>query len=482
MKQGLVYVLSVLQLYLSQTCSKPVSTSSFLTKPHNGNLLFRRDVGVHLVHRRSLSSAEARPQKTGTAAVADSNLQLAAATNTSKAGADVAEAAKALALATKNVDDIVMILQNPNSSADQVQKAAQAALVNEANEDFPREALASAASNTTEAQGALAIIRDQGPTVVSAFKEIEKNPGDKKNVEDSLKRILLARLQVVAANNGLIAGVQGGDRKLALITEISPSQQGIGRRLDKNQKKAVEEAQKNLADQTKKVDAAVAVIQRRESTPDQIAAAAKEALIQEGEEDFAREVLASAASDGKAAMEALAAVKDHGPTEVVAGFKAIAADSKNADSVKKNIDLVVQGREKVVPANLKLIELAGGSSTAGTNDKLAGSTRSTDTGGRKEEKKLVSTSTRGGDGLSGTEKDGAKLARQAGVSPGGEDSRKDNPLLTVKADSSNKNGTDPADEIIEATKKLLSGLSGSDAAPRSVIIVGSAGSRSSPKA
>lgn len=47
----------------------------------------------------------------GTAAVADSNLQLAAATNTSKAGADVAEAAKALALATKNVDDIVMILQ-----------------------------------------------------------------------------------------------------------------------------------------------------------------------------------------------------------------------------------------------------------------------------------------------------------------------------------------------------------------------------------
>lgn len=31
--------------------------------------------------------------------------------------------------------------QNPNSSADQVQKAAQAALVNEANEDFPREAV-----------------------------------------------------------------------------------------------------------------------------------------------------------------------------------------------------------------------------------------------------------------------------------------------------------------------------------------------------
>jgi hypothetical protein len=96
--------------------------------------------------------------------------------------------------------------------------------------------------------------------------------------------------------------------------------------------------------------------------------------------------LASAANDAKAAMEALAIVRDHGPTEVMcvrlenspslsllfpketpcayaicqdflhtshskcsAGFKAIADDSKNANAVKKSIELVVRGREKVVP-------------------------------------------------------------------------------------------------------------------------------------
>jgi hypothetical protein len=32
-----------------------------------------------------------------------------------------------------------------------------------------------------------------------------------------------------------------------------------------------------------------------------------------------------------------------------AGFKGIASDASNAASVKKNIDLVVKGREKVVP-------------------------------------------------------------------------------------------------------------------------------------
>jgi predicted nucleic acid-binding Zn-ribbon protein len=82
----------------------------------------------------------------------------------------------------------------------------------------------------------------------------------------------------VAANHALIGGVQGGDRQLSLVSQISPSQQAIGRRLDNNQRKTVEEAQKNLAAQTKKVDEAVAVIQRQGSSPQQIEAAAKEAL------------------------------------------------------------------------------------------------------------------------------------------------------------------------------------------------------------
>ncbi|KAH9440300.1 hypothetical protein Pst134EB_030920 [Puccinia striiformis f. sp. tritici] len=402
-----------------------------------------------------------RKKKTerGTSKTLGTNVRQVAVKNTVDDVA-VQEAAKALALATKNVDDLILILQNPQASEDDIRKAAQEALKNEANEDFPRETLASAARNTTEAQGALAIIRDHGPTVVAAFKDIEKNSKDKAKVIESLKQILLARLQVVAANNDLIGGTPGGDRQLIFTSQISPSQLAIGTKLDDNQRKVVQEAQSNLAAQTKKVDEAVAVIQKQGSTPQEIEAAAKEALIQEGEEDFAREVLASAASDGKVAMAALKAVKDHGPTEVIAGFKAIVADSKNADSVRKNIDLVVKGREKVVPANLRLIELSGVSSA------------SADSRAVQADKKLVASA-----------KTSTAPATSDTIILTDESSDNDKRRLDTTA-KANKD-KDPkisaeSDDKIEVTKKLLSRISGGSG--QSVVLVGSAASRAKEQA
>ncbi|KAI7934842.1 hypothetical protein MJO29_016105 [Puccinia striiformis f. sp. tritici] len=281
------------------------------------------------------------------------------------------------------------------------------------------------------------------------------------------------RLQVVAANNDLIGGTPGGDRQLIFTSQISPSQLAIGTKLDDNQRKVVQEAQSNLAAQTKKVDEAVAVIQKQGSTPQEIEAAAKEALIQEGEEDFAREVLASAASDGKVAMAALKAVKDHGPTEVIAGFKAIVADSKNADSVRKNIDLVVKGREKVVPAlltyltnlqsgpaNLKLIELSGVSSA------------STDSRAVQADKKLVASA-----------KTSTAPATSDTIILTDESSDNDKRRLDTSA-KANKD-KDPkisaeSDDKIEVTKKLLSRISGGSG--QSVVLVGSAASRAKEQA
>ncbi|PLW20396.1 hypothetical protein PCANC_12799 [Puccinia coronata f. sp. avenae] len=411
-----------------------------------------------------------------------SNIQQVDARNT-RNGIEVSEAGTALNLAMKKVDDIVMIIQNPDTSADQVRKAAEEALAHEANEDFPRESLASAARNSTEAQSALAMIRDQGPTVIAGFKEIEKNSRDRNKVIESLKQIMLARLQVVAANHALIGGVQGGDRQLSLVSQISPSQQAIGRRLDNNQRKTVEEAQKNLAAQTKKVDEAVAVIQKQGSSPQQIEAAAKEALFHESEEDFAREVLASAANDAKAAMEALAIVRDHGPTEVIAGFKAIAGDSKNANAVKKSIELIIRGREKVVPASFKLIELSGGSASSIGSNTSAGSTSSApisviqtgptgliSTGSTRsaEDKRLLSAPPASAD-TSRERKDENRST---------EDGRR---LDSVsKVDNSNNvivKTAGTSDENLEATRRLLTRVSGPTPTETSVVLVGSASNR-----
>lgn len=276
----------------------------------------------------------------------------------------VRQAGLELAKATKNVDNAVLIIQNPASTPEAIQKAAEDAIKNEEAEDFPREALASASRDPAAAQASLAIIRDKGPIVVGAFQEIAKNPGDKAKVQEELGKITIARLQVVPANFDLIGGSKQGNRRLISKISISPSQTAIGSKIsDEAQKKVVEEAQKNLASQTKIVDEQVAVIEKQGAKPEEIEEAAKKALVQEAGEEFAREVLASAASDAKAAMEALAAVRDHGPNQVVAGFKAIAANSKDPAAVKKGLESVITGRKSVVPANLKLIELSGGAAS-----------------------------------------------------------------------------------------------------------------------
>ncbi|POW12173.1 hypothetical protein PSTT_04717 [Puccinia striiformis] len=447
MKQSIVCALAVFQL-IGQISCKPLPTSNLPTTSGDASLFPRDDrFNLRQRHRRTQSTCvnlkidvNFFPSTEGTSKTLGTNVRQVAVKNTVDDVA-VQEAAKALALATKNVDDLILILQNPQASEDDIRKAAQEALKNEANEDFPRETLASAARNTTEAQGALAIIRDHGPTVVAAFKDIEKNSKDKAKVIESLKQILLARLQVVAANNDLIGGTPGGDRQLIFTSQISPSQLAIGTKLDDNQRKVVQEAQSNLAAQTKKVDEAVAVIQKQGSTPQEIEAAAKEALIQEGEEDFAREVLASAASDGKVAMAALKAVKDHGPTEVIAGFKAIVADSKNADSVREEHRFSVSSASadsRAVQADKKLVASAKTSTAPATSDTIILTDESSD----NDKRRLDTT---------------AKANKDK------------DPKISAESD-----------DKIEVTKKLLSRISGGSG--QSVVLVGSAASRAKEQA
>ncbi|KAA1107523.1 hypothetical protein PGT21_017385 [Puccinia graminis f. sp. tritici] len=510
MKQTIFYALSAFQL-LGQISCKPLITSKLQTRS-NDVLIFSRDVRVHFRHRRSplpQKNKDLKQDKEIKAETLATNDQKGNSKNSS-GEISVQEAAKALTLATNNVDNVIMVIQNPQSSEDDIRKAAQVALKNEADEDFLRETLASGALKAGEAQSALAIIRDQGPTVVSEFKEIEKNAKDKDKVVESLKKIVLARLQVVAANNDLIGGIKGGDRRLVLKSQISPSQLAVGGKLDGDQKKAVEEARKNLAAQTKKVDEAVAVIQKKGSSPQEIEAAAKEALVQEADEDFAREVLVSAASDAKAAIEALAAVKEHGPSEVIAGFKGIAGDPSNAASVKKNIDLVVKGREKVVPANLKLIELSGGSTGARQADKKlvtseAGQTPSTQLDpltitpttddNKKKEKKEKKAGSEGGQNTSTIDALDITLTRddkekdkeekktnrvdQISLADGSsnEDRRKlDASTKPEKGKLGTTAKTAAVDDDIEVTRKLLSRLSG-PGSETSVVLVGSAPAR-----
>ncbi|KAA1121777.1 hypothetical protein PGTUg99_028553 [Puccinia graminis f. sp. tritici] len=508
-RQTIFYALSAFQL-LGQISCKPLITSKLQTRS-NDVLIFSRDVRVHFRHRRSplpQKNKDLKQDKETKAETLATNDQKVNSKNSS-GEISVQEAAKALTLATNNVDNVIMVIQNPQSSEDDIRKAAQVALKNEADEDFLRETLASGALKAGEAQSALAIIRDQGPTVVSEFKEIEKNAKDKDKVLESLKKIVLARLQVVAANNDLIGGIKGGDRRLVLKSQISPSQLAVGGKLDGDQKKAVEEARKNLAAQTKKVDEAVAVIQKKGSSPQEIEAAAKEALVQEADEDFAREVLVSAASDAKAAVEALAAVKEHGPSEVIAGFKGIAGDPSNAASVKKNIDLVVKGREKVVPANLKLIELSGGSTGARQADKKlvtseAGQTPSTldpliitptTDDNKKKEKKEKKAGSEGGQNTSTIDALDITLTRddkekdkkekktnrvdQISLADGSsnEDRRKlDASTKPEKGKLGTTAKTAAVDDDIEVTRKLLSRLSG-PGSETSVVLVGSAPAR-----
>ncbi|PLW47724.1 hypothetical protein PCANC_11473 [Puccinia coronata f. sp. avenae] len=286
---------------------------------------------------------------------------------TSDTAPTIQNAANVLFTATANVDNAVLIIQNPNATQEDVKRAAEEALKNEEAEDFPRQALASASSDPEAAQGALAVFRDKGPEVIGAFKAIASNPGDKQKVRDELTKIALNRLQIVPANLALMGGITGGNRQLVTRFPIGPSQQDVGTKItDPAQRKVVEEHQKALATQTKIVDEQVAIIQKQGAKPEEIEEAAKKALVQEAGEEFARVVLASAGSDAKAAMAALAEVRDNGPSKVIHGLTEIAKNSKDAANVKKNIDLVVQGRKHVVPANLKLIELSGGAAAAGT--------------------------------------------------------------------------------------------------------------------
>lgn len=95
---------------------------------------------------------------------------------------------------------------------------------------------------------------------------------------------------MVPANFDLIGGSKQGNRRLISKISISPSQTAIGSKIsDEAQKKVVEEAQKNLASQTKIVDEQVAVIEKQGAKPEEIEEAAKKALVQEAGEEFARE-------------------------------------------------------------------------------------------------------------------------------------------------------------------------------------------------
>ncbi|EFP92338.1 uncharacterized protein PGTG_18012 [Puccinia graminis f. sp. tritici CRL 75-36-700-3] len=402
--------------------SAPLNLQDVVLTPglHELRPLRRRGSYKALLARspQKLKAAEKEIKKAETAKVDTKDKKESANEGGNNSANTVKQAASDLFKATKNVDNDVLIIQNPASTTEDIKKAAADALKNEDAEDFPRQALASVAQDPEAAQGSLAVIRDKGPIVVQAFKDIHKNAEDKTKVQEELSKVTLARLQVVPANFDLMGGIPGASRSLVSKVAIGPSQQAIGKNItDAAQKKVIEEQQKNLASQTKIVDEQMAIIQKEGSKPEEIEQAAKKALVQEAGEEFAREVLASAATDAKAAMAALGEVRDNGPSKVVQGFKLIESNAKDPAAVKKAADLVVEGRKHVVPANLKLIELSGGSATAGAStDAAAGSASATkDANAAAQTKKDAGeTAVKAKDATSNTAKDAtANAAKDA---------------------------------------------------------------------
>ncbi|EFP88264.1 hypothetical protein PGTUg99_032243 [Puccinia graminis f. sp. tritici] len=307
----------------------------------------------------------------------------------------VRDAAITLAQASKLIDNSMQLMQSSSINATDLKSAAEQGAKIANGEDFLREVLASASKDPAAAQKSLGIIRDNAQLVTQGFDDIAKNSEDKAKVKEGLEKMGAARKQVILANTELIQdvsrdsrGTRGGAEQRQLNKAVKTTEKPAENKANEaTQKKSAEEAQKNLALQSKAVDDQLAIIAKQDSGAAEIATAAQKALEQESAQHFHREVLASVANNPAAAMQALGNVRDHEFNQVVAGLRSIAANSQNSEAVKNAMSVVTQGRKFIVAANQKLIELSGGSAAeANVKDNKAADEKSAKVAEKKEDK------------------------------------------------------------------------------------------------
>ncbi|PLW45891.1 hypothetical protein PCASD_08640 [Puccinia coronata f. sp. avenae] len=278
-------------------------------------------------------------------------------------GKIVREAALTLAQASRLMDNIMLQMQDTNTSPDDVKRGAELASKLGSGESFLRQVLASISQDPTATQKSLGIIRENAPLVIQGFEEIAKNSGDKGRVKETLEKMGAARKQVLLANNEMIQGLSRGTQSLQRVqsTQSRDGQTQLNTlAINDEGRKTIEEAQRNLAAQSKEVDDQIAILGKEGTGAAEIAAAATKAIEQELAQNFPREVLVSGASNAAAAMQALANVRDREFPQVVAGLRFIAASGNNTQAVKTVVPFVVEGRRLIAEANQRLLELSEG--------------------------------------------------------------------------------------------------------------------------
>lgn len=154
---------------------------------------------------------------------------------------------------------------------------------------------------------------------------------------------------------------QDGGGGLINIDSVANSRPKL---LRKRQRTPAEQAAIDLKKEKKAVDRDRNAIEKfNGKNSARVRAAAKDALKQEAAEDKNRAILAANSPGGTnnpVVASALAAVKDNGPSKVVAGFKEIKKHPGNVAATNAAIKQIDQGRIPVIAANKALIKTGGG--------------------------------------------------------------------------------------------------------------------------
>ncbi|CAH7688261.1 expressed protein [Phakopsora pachyrhizi] len=266
----------------------------------------------------------------------------------------ILEASAAIDLALKTFDEDLNVIQNPSSTSAQIKKAATDAILNEETKNFPRELLAGASGNPESAQISLGIIRDSTPPMLEGLKKIANGAQDSAQVLEGLQEVMQNHQRNLQANKQLMLGVSSSFGSSAPKNQIF---------LDENHQKFIDETRNQLSNSIALVEDTLAKIQSPSSRPDEIKQAALKAFNFIKDEDFTRQILASAADDPKAAMEALSRMKFHGPDEMMTGLDMIASKPEDSEFVKKNVEMVLRGFFSTRPVNQKLLDLTSSFST-----------------------------------------------------------------------------------------------------------------------
>ncbi|KNZ48243.1 hypothetical protein VP01_57g3 [Puccinia sorghi] len=117
----------------------------------------------------------------------------------------IGEAQKNLAAQSKAVDDQVAIIGKEGTGAAEIAAAAQTALDQELAQQFPREVLASGASDAAAAMNALGSVRDREfPQVIGGLRFIAANSNNTQAVKSALSSVVEGRQLITEANQKLL--------------------------------------------------------------------------------------------------------------------------------------------------------------------------------------------------------------------------------------------------------------------------------------